>query len=63
MFGAVGKGAEIPIEDDTLSLAGALARIGGLNGQTADARSVLLFRYERPEVAKALGVDFPACRA
>lgn len=59
VFGAVGKGAEIPIEDDTLSLAGALARIGGLNGQTADARSVLLFRYERPEVAKALGVDFP----
>jgi polysaccharide export outer membrane protein len=59
VFGAVGKGAEVPIEDDTLTLAGALARIGGLNGNTAEAKSVLLFRFERPEVAKALGVAFP----
>ena len=60
VFGAVGKGSEIPIEDDTLSLAGALARIGGLNGNLADAKSVLVFRFERPEVAKALGIGFPA---
>jgi len=59
VFGAVGKGAEIPIEDDTLTLAGALARIGGLNSNVADARFVLVFRFERPEVAKALGVTFP----
>jgi polysaccharide export outer membrane protein len=59
VFGAVGKSAQIPIEDDTLSLAGALARIGGLNPTTANAQSVLLFRFERPDVAKALGVSFP----
>jgi polysaccharide export outer membrane protein len=59
VFGAVGKGSEIPIEDDTLSLAGALARIGGLNNALADAKSVLVFRFERPEVARALGVNFP----
>jgi polysaccharide export outer membrane protein len=59
VFGAVGRGSEIPIEDDTLTLAGALARIGGLNPASADARSVLVFRFERPEVARALGVSFP----
>ena len=59
VFGAVGKGSEIPIEDDTLTLAGALARIGGLNSALADAKSVLVFRFERPEVARALGVSFP----
>jgi polysaccharide export outer membrane protein len=56
VFGAVGKSSQIPIEDDTLTLAGALARIGGLNPNNANARSVLVFRFERPEVAKALGV-------
>jgi polysaccharide export outer membrane protein len=59
VFGAVGRGAQIPIEDDTLTLAGALARIGGLNSTMANASSVLVFRFERPEVATALGVRFP----
>jgi polysaccharide biosynthesis/export protein len=59
VFGAVGKGAQIPIEDEKLTLADALARIGGLNPNMANAKSVLLFRFERPEVAKALGVSFP----
>jgi polysaccharide export outer membrane protein len=59
VFGSVGRGAQIPIEDDTLTLAGALARIGGLNPTLADARTVLVYRIERPEVAHALGVDFP----
>jgi polysaccharide biosynthesis/export protein len=59
VFGAVGKSAQIPIEDDTLTLAGALSRIGGLSSTQADANSVLVFRFERPEVAKALGVIFP----
>jgi polysaccharide export outer membrane protein len=59
VFGAVGKGSQIPIEDDTLSLAGALGRIGGLNSGLANAKSVLVFRFERPEVARALHVDFP----
>jgi len=59
VFGAVGKGSQIAIEDETLTLAGALSRIGGLNPQLANAQSVLVFRFERPEVAKALGVSFP----
>lgn len=59
VFGAVGKGAQIPIEDDTLTVAGALARIGGLNPVSSDAKSVLIFRFERVEVAKALGVTTP----
>jgi len=59
VFGSVGRGSEIPIGDDSLTLAGALGRIGGLNGGLADAKSVLVFRFERPEIAKALGVDVP----
>jgi polysaccharide export outer membrane protein len=62
VFGAVGPGgrpSQLPIEDDTLTLAGALGRIGGLNSMQADAGSVLLFRFERPEVARALGVSIP----
>jgi polysaccharide biosynthesis/export protein len=59
VFGAVGRGSQIPIEDDTLTLAGALSRIGGLNPLLADAQSVLVFRFERPDVARALGVSFP----
>jgi polysaccharide export outer membrane protein len=59
VFGAVGKGSQIPIEDDKLTLAGALGRIGGLSGGLADARSVLVFRFERTEVAKALGISYP----
>jgi polysaccharide biosynthesis/export protein len=59
VFGAVGKSSQIPIEDDTLTLAGALSRIGGLTSIQADAQSVLVFRFERPDVARALGVSFP----
>jgi polysaccharide export outer membrane protein len=42
------------------TLAGALSRAGGLNDNFANARSVLVFRFERPEVAAALGVTQPA---
>ncbi len=59
VFGAVGKGAQIPLEDESVTLADALARIGGLNPNMANARSVFVFRFERAEVAKALGVSFP----
>jgi polysaccharide export outer membrane protein len=59
VFGSVAKSNEVPIVDDTLTLAGALARIGGLNALYSNAKSVLVFRIERPEVARALGVAFP----
>lgn len=58
-FGAVGQAAETDIGAGELTLAGALARAGGLDATRADARSVLVFRFERPEIAALLGVDQP----
>jgi polysaccharide export outer membrane protein len=55
-FGAVGHASEYPITDPTLTLASALARSGGLDSNQANARWVMLFRFERPQIAKALGV-------
>lgn len=58
-FGAVGASAQTDMGAGPLTLAGALARAGGLDDQMADARSVLVFRFERPEVAAALGITQP----
>jgi polysaccharide export outer membrane protein len=58
-FGALGHPSEIPIEDETLTLAGALSRAGGLDAGTANASAVLLFRFERSQVADALSVHAP----
>lgn len=58
-FGALAKSDQISIEDQTLSLAGALGRMGGLDNQAANPASVLLFRFERPAVAQALGLTVP----
>ena len=55
-FGAVGRATEVPIEDQSLTLAAALSRVGGLDNQQANPRWVMLFRFERPEIARALGV-------
>ena len=59
-FGALMKDAQTPIEDDSLSLAGALSRLGGLDSNNANPSAVMLFRFERPEVARALGLTFDA---
>jgi polysaccharide export outer membrane protein len=55
-FGALGHVTQAPIQEQTLTLAGALGQAGGLDNNTANAASVLLFRFERPEVARALGL-------
>lgn len=55
-FGALGAVAEVPMESGTTTLAGAISKVGGLNANVANARSVMVFRFERPEVAQALGV-------
>lgn len=55
-FGAVGQAAETDMGVGPVTLASALARAGGLNDAAADARSVLVFRFERPEAAAALGL-------
>jgi polysaccharide export outer membrane protein len=57
-FGALTKDLQTPIEDDNLSLAGALSKLGGLDSNNANPSSVMLFRFERPEVARALGLSF-----
>lgn len=59
-FGAFLHDAQTPIEDDQLNLADAISRAGGLDTYSANARSVLVFRFERPEVARDLGVAVPA---
>ncbi|MDP3405181.1 MAG: polysaccharide biosynthesis/export family protein [Brevundimonas sp.] len=59
-FGALGAVAEQDMPAGVMTLASALSRSGGLNDNFANARSVLVFRFERPEVAAALGVTQPA---
>lgn len=59
-FGALGAVAQADLPAGELTLAGALSRVGGLNDNFANARSVLVFRFERPEVAQALGLTQPA---
>lgn len=58
-FGALGAVAQVDMAAGPLTLAGALSRVGGLDTNSANARSVLVFRFERPEVAEALGVAQP----
>jgi polysaccharide export outer membrane protein len=58
-FGALGTVAENDMPTGQVTLASALARAGGLNDNFANARAVLVFRFERPEVAQALGITQP----
>jgi len=58
-FGAFGAVSQVEMAAGPLTLAGALSRVGGLNSNIANARSVLVFRFERPEVASALGLTQP----
>jgi polysaccharide export outer membrane protein len=46
VFGAAGKVQEMPFQNPRVSLAEALARVGGPNDQLADASAVFVFRYE-----------------
>lgn len=59
-FGALGAVAEAEMGAGPLDLAGAISKVGGLDTNSANARSVLVFRFERPEVAEALGLQQPA---
>jgi len=46
-LGATGKNEEVPFEAQGISLAQALARVGGLQDSRADAMGVFIFRFER----------------
>jgi len=59
MMGALGAVSQAEMGPGPLTLAAALARAGGPNPDTADARSVLVFRVEQPAVAHALGLTQP----
>lgn len=54
VFGAAGTPQEFKFESRQVTLAEGLARAGGLDDQTADARGVFLFRFEPDHIAKAL---------
>lgn len=58
-FGALSRVSQVDMPTGDVTLAGALAAAGGLNSEASNARAVLVFRFERPEVAHALGVNVP----
>ncbi|WP_414041639.1 polysaccharide biosynthesis/export family protein [Acidithiobacillus sp. M4-SHS-6] len=49
VMGATTQTKEIDFEASGISLAQALARAGGLNGNEADAKAVFVFRMEKPD--------------
>lgn len=59
-FGAFNAVARSELPPGPLTLAEALSGVGGLDSNLADAKSVLVFRFERPEVAQALGIQQPS---
>ena len=59
-FGGLNAVAQVDMPAGPMTLTGALSKVGGLNTATANARRVLIFRFERPEVAEALGINQPA---
>lgn len=58
-FGAFNAVARSELPPGPLTLAEALSGVGGLDSNLADAKSVLVFRFERPEAAQALGIQQP----
>ena len=58
-FGATGRVAQIQFDAATVSLAEAVARVGGLDDSRANPEAVFLFRYETPNDAQALGLALP----
>jgi len=57
IFGAAGKQAtEVRFETPHLSLAEALARVGGPADERADPNAAFLFRFETPATARRLGL-------
>jgi polysaccharide export outer membrane protein len=56
-FGALGQVSQIEMGAGPVTLAGALSKVGGLDTNYANARSVLIFRFERPEIADALHIS------
>jgi polysaccharide export outer membrane protein len=49
-------------EDSRLSLAGAIARAGGLQDDRANPRGVFLYRFESPAMLRRMGVIAPSAQ-
>jgi polysaccharide export outer membrane protein len=56
-FGALGRVSSVDMPAGRLPLSDALALAGGLQTDRANAAAVLLFRFESPEAAAALGLS------
>jgi polysaccharide export outer membrane protein len=54
-FGATGANAQIPFPSEKMTLVEALAKAGGLQDFRSDPDGVFLFRFEPPDVVRALG--------
>lgn len=48
VLGAAGKNEEVPFEATGITLSQALGRVGGLQGDRADAKGVFIFRWQKP---------------
>lgn len=59
-FGGLNAVAQVDMPAGPMTLTGAMSKVGGLNTNTANAHRVLIFRFERHEVAQALGINQPA---
>ncbi len=57
-LGATGKNEEVSFETQGISLAQALARVGGLQDARSDAKGVFIFRFEEPLVLGAAAENF-----
>lgn len=55
-FGATGRVSQIAFDAATVSLAEAVARVGGLDDNRANPEAVFLFRFERQNNAQTLGL-------
>jgi polysaccharide biosynthesis/export protein len=53
-YGATNASTKIPFEADSVSLSEALAKVGGLQDARSDPSGVFVFRYEPPQIARAL---------
>ncbi|MFT8775278.1 MAG: polysaccharide biosynthesis/export family protein [Gluconacetobacter liquefaciens] len=56
VFGAAGKVSEVPFTVPELSLAEAIARVGGPLDERADPNGIFLLRYENNDIVRRLGL-------
>lgn len=57
IYGAVQTNDRVPFEGESMTLADAIAKAGGLDGDRADPQSVILYRREEPDVVRRIGAS------